>query len=213
MPGHAPATVVGPWAAAGAAAAPLVVVLHGNFDRPEWECTEWDRMVAGRAWIVCPRGVARRDAPGLDRWTYASRKAARAELDAAVAAVRARWRSSVDVGPILYGGFSLGAIYGEAIVRAEPALFPRAVLIEGGLDGWTAATARAFVAKGGRGVLFGCGSAACGKRAEGRAKLLRAAGATAAVVTIPDLGHGYGGAFPDAARPALAEMMRGVPGW
>jgi hypothetical protein len=114
---------------------------------------------------------------------------------------------------MLYGGFSLGAIYGEAIVRAEAALFPRAVLIEGGLDGWTAATARAFVAKGGRALVFGCGSKWCGKKAEARAKLVRAAGATAAVVTIPDMGHGYGGAFPGAARPALAEMMKGVTGW
>jgi predicted esterase len=208
---------VGPWAreAGRSAPAPVAIVLHGNFDRPEWECAEWDRMVMGRAWILCPRGVPRAGAPPeLDRWTYVSRKAARAEMDAALGALGAAYPGRVAAdGPFLYGGFSLGAIYGEAIVRAETARFPRAVLIEGGLSGWSAASAAAFVKKGGRGVLFGCGSKACGKRAEGKAALLRAAGAYAAVVTIPTMGHGYGGELPVVARPSLAALVAGAAGW
>ena len=36
----------------GEGARPLVVVLHGNYDRPEWECDLWSELTAREAWVL-----------------------------------------------------------------------------------------------------------------------------------------------------------------
>ena len=65
--GYQDASHVGP--ADSSRTRPLVVVLHGNYDRPEWECDLWSRILDGGAWVLCTRGVRR---PGTtdeeDRW-------------------------------------------------------------------------------------------------------------------------------------------------
>src|SRR5688572_30141671 len=50
---------------------PVVLALHGNYDRPEWQCEVWRDITGGFPWVLCPRGVPRGDAPkSADRWTY-----------------------------------------------------------------------------------------------------------------------------------------------
>ena len=214
VPGFAPAVYVAPRPEpADGDARPVVVVLHGNFDRPEWECDAWDHIVAGRGWILCPRGIPRRDAPGLDRWTYRTPKGMRAEIDAGVAALRARYGAAVADVPPIYAGFSLGAILGNKIVTSDPKAFPRAFMVEGGAGFWTPPRARAFVAAGGQAVFFGCGGAGCGKRAEEAAAVLTAAGARSEVVTVKGLGHDYGPPFPARAKPLFDVLVAGAPGW
>jgi predicted esterase len=181
---------------------PVVLALHGNFDRPEWQCEVWRGITRARAFVVCPRGVPRPDAPkSLDRWTYGKGTDVRAEIEAALAALRTRFSGYVAEGPILYAGFSLGAIHGVGIVASDGQRYPRAVLVEGGHDGWTPARAKSFAAAGGKRVLFACGQRACKTEAASARKNLEREGITTQLVFGGEVGHTYDG-------PVAAEIAR-----
>ena len=155
-----------------------------------------------RAFVVCPRGVPRPDAPkSLDRWTYGKGTDVRAEIEAALTSLRTRFSGYVAEGPILYAGFSLGAIHGVGIVASDGQRFPRAVLVEGGHDGWTPARAKSFAAAGGKRVLFACGQRACKTGAAPARKNLEREGITTQLVFGGEVGHTYDG-------PVAAEIAR-----
>ena len=138
--GYRPAIVSVP--AGARRARPVLVALHGNFDRPEWQCEVW-RGITSFPFILCPRGIPRGDAPkSLDRWTYGGLKATEAELMAGLEALKKRFGAYIDDGPLLYTGFSLGAIYGARMLRDHPEQFPRAVLTEGGYESWARPAAK-----------------------------------------------------------------------
>lgn len=173
---------------------PIVVALHGNFDRPEWQCDVWGPLFAERAFVLCPRGIPRRDvSPKEDRWEYASQRAVLAEIDSAIAALRARFGDFVSSAPLTLIGFSLGAIFGAPIARAAPARFPRVVLIEGGLTGWSAANVRRFVAKGGQRLLIACSQLECMNRARQLAPVLEREGLPTHFAGDTHSGHSYAG--------------------
>src|SRR5262249_55456731 len=65
-------------------ARPLLIALHGNFDRPEWQCGTWRGITHGYPFIVCPRGVPRSDSPAdSKRFTYQNPSRTAEELKAA----------------------------------------------------------------------------------------------------------------------------------
>src|SRR5262249_55394568 len=105
---------------------PIVIATHGNYDRPEWQCEVWRELVQARAFVLCPRGVARADSPSHDevRFTYANNRALEREVTAALAALRARFAEFADDGAVVWTGFSLGAIMGVPIASRAPATFP-----------------------------------------------------------------------------------------
>jgi hypothetical protein len=149
-----------------------VVAAHGNYDRPGWQCSVWRGIVADRAFILCPRGIPRTDSPAPDdvRFTFAGLEALAREIDAGIAALRARFGAHVDGGPMLYAGFSLGAL---------PARRPR--------RGRT------------RGVdhrLFACGQPGCVADAKPAAARLVKAGVEARTVLGSGVGHGYADPSP-----------------
>lgn len=202
VPGHGAAVVSAPSEATGRL--PVVVAAHGNFDRPEWQCRVWQRLVEGRAFVLCPRGVARDDAPRRDpRFTYSNGRALLREIDAGVAALRARFGDTVDTGPVIFSGFSLGAILGVAYVRVgRPVSI--AVMIEGAAEQWTERMIHDFAAGGGRGVLFACGQSDCAREGRRGATRLRRAGIAAGVAYGRNAGHLYWG-------PVLSAMQRAFP--
>ena len=197
---------------------PLVVAVHGNFDRPEWTCSVWGEVTSGFPFVVCPRGAKRKDAPGEDRWTYAGSGSVSREIELTLAATRARWGAHVLEGPVVYAGFSLGAILGVSIVSANPARFPRVILVEGGHDGWTDARAQA-VGKGARAagltprVLFVCAQSGCVGDATPAKRTLLRHGVEAEIVSAGNVGHRYDGPVAAMARGKLAWMVEGLPGW
>ena len=197
---------------------PLVVAVHGNFDRPEWICGVWSEVTSAFPFVVCPRGSKRKDAPGQDRWTFAGSGAVSREIDLTLSATRARWAEHVEDGPAVYAGFSLGAILGVSIVGADPARFPRVILVEGGHDGWTDARAAGF-AKGARDagveprVLFVCAQNGCVSDATPARRTLLRHGVEAEIVSAGNVGHRYDGPVAEVTRSHLAWVTQDLPGW
>jgi hypothetical protein len=212
VPGFRDAVVSIPTGATGAR--PVVVALHGNFDRPEWQCEVWRAVTKAYAFVVCPRGIPRADSPSsLDRWTYGKASDVRHEIDAALAALRVRFGDYVAVGPTLYFGFSLGAILGVGIVSDDPDRFPRAVLIEGGQNNWSPARAKAFASSGGKRVLFACGQRTCKSSSAWPARLLDKAGVEAKSVFGGEVGHTYDGVVAEQISQALPWLVADDPRW
>src|SRR5690606_37492105 len=118
---------------------PVLLALHGNYDRPEWQCSVWREITDGFPWVLCPRGIPRADAPkSLDRWTYGSAQAVRAEISAALQALSQAYPRYVDTERPIFTGFSLGAILGVKLVSSgEGPRYRAAVFVEGGYNGWT----------------------------------------------------------------------------
>jgi hypothetical protein len=189
---------------------PVVLALHGNFDRPEWQCEVWRSIVQDSAFVLCPRGVPRAGAPrSLDRWEYGSGKKTREELDAALSALGARFPEHVAEGPLVFTGFSLGAILGVRLVQGEASRYPRVVLTEGGQNGWTTATAKAFKAAGGQRVLFACGQGGCVQNSRSLAKMLEKHGILARVADGGKAGHTYDGPVARAIAEHWAWLVEG----
>ncbi|WP_437876987.1 hypothetical protein [Sorangium sp. So ce513] len=211
--GFASAVVSVPLGATGRR--PVLIASHGNYDRPEWQCEVWRGIAGGDVFILCPRGVARSDSPsaGDVRFTYESNARLEQEIDAGLAALRASFPEHVDPGPALYTGFSLGAIMGSAIAARRAALFPRLVLVEGGHDRWTPATAKAFAAGGGQRVLFVCAQAGCGAAAAAAAARLEKAGVQTRVVRSKEAGHRYDGPVAEETQRALGWVTARDPRW
>lgn len=185
---------------------PIVIAVHGNYDRPEWQCGVWRAIVRDRAFVLCPRGVARTDSPSPSdiRFTFANGVAMGMELDRGIAALRARWPDFA--GEIrIYTGFSLGAITGVAWLVKEPLRAPIAVLTEGSHAQWTPGAIAAFAKHGGKRVLFACGQPGCVSAANAIATSMKKVGVDAKVVHGKGMGHGYDG--------AVASAIAGELGW
>jgi predicted esterase len=170
----------------------IVVALHGNFDRPEWQCEVWRRIIAAQDFVLCPRGIPRGDVPKeYDRWEWGSVAKTKAELVAALAALRARYPQNIASGPIVFTGFSLGAILGARLILDPELQVGAAVFTEGGFEGWTAAKAKS-AASSLRYFLLGCGQTACRNAYRYQLEpLFKKAGLTAAMVADVKAGHTY----------------------
>ena len=217
VPGFLPAVVSWPPSPPGEAAPgrplPVVVAMHGSFDQPEWNCETYAQIVRGTAAVLCPRGRLRWDSPTEPaqlRFFFPSTGGwLGREVAAAVQALRTSAPQRVAAGPVLYAGFSQGAILGAPLAIARPALYPRLLLVEGGHGAWSPQSARSFRAGGGQRVLFACGRASCQQSARAAAAHLERAGVPVRVVLAPDQGHTYDGGVKDVVAAALAWLVEG----
>lgn len=192
----------------------VVVALHGNYDRPEWQCEVWRGLVGPNVFVLCPRGIPRDDAPkSEDRWTYGAVASTEKELFAAIEALERRFPDHASTERMLFTGFSLGAIQGRGIVQRQPARFPRAVLTEGAYEGWSAALAKKMKESGVERVLFACGQSACTHAARQSAKALEKGGVGARVADGGNVGHTYDGPVGAAIARDLAWLVEGETGW
>jgi hypothetical protein len=211
--GYAPAAISVPVGAT--APRPIVVATHGMWDWPDGLCDDWRWIVGNRAWVLCPRGRPLPD----KTFRYDSAAALTKEIDAGVRALAAKYPGYVDdEGARLYTGFSLGASFGVAIVTRDPAHYPRAVLTEGGEDGWSDASARAYAKAGGQRVLFACGLRGRLGSAKAAAAMLTKDGVPAHAVLgkLPDAGefiHWYNGPVADETKAQLEWLFEGDPRW
>lgn len=165
----------------------VVVGVHGRNDRPEWACGEWRGITDARPFILCPHGVPA-DAPAGRGLAFAGAERTRREIDAGLAALKTRFGPYVADGPMIYAGFSLGAILGVVIVADDPTRFPIAVLGEGGQEEWTPGRLASF-AKGGQRVLFVCSTGGCEAATAHPVAALARAGVQVKLVSAGHIGH------------------------
>jgi len=197
VPGFRVAAVV---PAPGTEPRPLVIGLHGNFDRLEWMCGFWGVVVRGRAFVLCPRGEPRTDAPGLDRWQLPPAGRLRREIAAARAALVARYPGRVADGPDVYVGFSQGANRVSRMAAARPEEFPRIQLVEGGRTFWR--DPRSWARRGVR-VAFVCAMGWCEQRSRSAARRIERSGhARARLERRPGQHHEL-----DVMAPAIRETF------
>jgi predicted esterase len=212
VPGFRPAIVAVPRGAT--ARRPVIVALHGNFDRPEWQCEVWRDITGGHPFILCPRGIPRDDAPkALDRWTYGALKKTEEELFAGLDALAKRFPEHADGARVVYTGFSLGAILGARTLQKHAERFPRAVLTEGGYESWSAGAARAYAKGGGERVLFACGQTACRHSGDRAKKTLEKENVKAVVAFGGNIGHTYDGKVADAISEQWQWLVDGDERW
>ncbi|HTB78769.1 MAG TPA: hypothetical protein VK762_36250 [Polyangiaceae bacterium] len=194
---------------------PVVVVIHGAGDRPDWQCGGWRRATGEFAFVVCPRGTyAPGDSTKNDiRYTHQGGAALLAYLDASLAALQARYPAYADTSTPVLAGFSLGASEILALAVQDPPRFPRIALIEGATGvAWTDARIDAYVAGGGLRVLYGTGQRANETAAKAVVKRLIARGLDARVVYAP-VNHTFDPPLEDAIRGELAWWLAGDERW
>ncbi len=180
---------------------PVFVVLHGNYDRPEWQCETWKEAAGHLGFILCPRGVP--SDPEHDRWTYAGNEAAGEEMRAAFSALRVRFPEHVRPFGNTYVGFSLGAIYGPDLVVSNPALFDALVLVEGGLKRLNLPVMRRLVKAGIKTLVLAMGVPSRRSSAPKVVTRARRLGLDAHYLDMPGAGHGYSRDFSAQARKIL----------
>jgi hypothetical protein len=185
-----------------------VVVLHGNFDRPEWECGVWADAASFYGFVLCPRGVRTPWAtPEEDRWTYKGAASVAAEIEAGIAALEARYPRRVTRGAMVLVGFSLGAILAPGLVEASPGKYSHVFLVEGGVEKLDRRRVASLRRAGVEGV--GLAMSAPGRRrlANAAIPVLRAAGIRAIFVDMKGAGHGYSAQFGATGAAAMRALV------
>jgi predicted esterase len=191
---------------------PVLVVLHGIGDRPDWNCDAWRHIIGARGFVLCPRGQYEPESSTKDDRRFTLRGKVRAHVEGALAALAQRFGPYVDIDRPLVAGFSLGATEIGRIALAVPARYPRVALVEGGDGVWSAARVASFSSRGGRRVLFGCGSPWCVPLAKQAAASLAKGRIEARRVFAP-VGHTTDRPLQEALRSELAWFVDGDPRW
>jgi pimeloyl-ACP methyl ester carboxylesterase len=193
---------------------PVVVVIHGAGDRPDWQCGGWRRATGKFPFVVCPRGAdAPADSTKRDaRYTHRGGAALLAYIDESLAALEAKYPDYADTTTPILAGFSLGASEILALALQAPGRFPRIALVEGATRGWTDAQVDAYLAGGGRRVLYATGQRVNDVVAKTTVKHLLAKGLAARAVYAP-VNHTFDPPLEDAVRGDLGWFVEGDRRW
>jgi len=193
---------------------PVLVVLHGSGDRPDYNCDAWRHITDAFGFVLCPRGEfdPQESTKGDARYTLRGGARLRAHVDAALDALAARYAGYVDVERPIAVGFSLGATQIAQLAIASPSRFPRVGLVEGGHGVWTESAILSFAAGGVHRVLFGCGSTWCLAPAKAAAARLIRGGADAHVV-YANVGHTTDRPLQEAFMSKLEWFLEGDTRW
>jgi predicted esterase len=210
IPGFLPAIVSLPDPARGPR--PLLVIAHGAGGRPEDHCDFWAPAFAERAVMLCLRGAAEFPRRADTGYYFPDHHALERELLAALDALEREHASAIAPGPAVYMGFSQGAIMGALVAAQHPERFRRLILIEGGYDEWSVASARRFAARGDARVLLVCGVSHCERHARRSLRsLLR--GGVAARLEATRAGHTYGDEVAERVQGAFQWVTEGDERW
>ena len=192
---------------------PVIVVLHGSGDRPDWNCDAWRHITGARGFVLSLRGkyVPSESTKDDRRYTHLGGAYLRAHVDAALEALAARFAGYVEIDRPLLAGFSLGATEVAELAIGAPARFPRVALIEGGQSVWNAVTIHSFAAEERR-VLFGCGSTWCLSPAKAAALRLERGGVPVRTVSAR-VGHTIDRPLQEAVMTELSWFLQDDSRW
>jgi hypothetical protein len=204
--GFRPASHVGP--DDPSTSKPVTVVLHGNYDRPEWQCDTWKQVAGFYGWILCPRGVPTQWAPPEeDRWLYRGQEATQREIDAGLAALEDRYPSLVSRDGMVLVGFSLGAILAPGMVTSRSGMYSFLFLIEGGVDKIEAWHLRALKRAGVKGIGMAMSTGKYRQAAKTLEKRIAKRGIKTVFVDMRGAGHNYRSDFVTTGQKALARLV------
>lgn len=210
LEGFGPASVSVPLGATGPR--PVLVGVHGRGDRPEWACGEWRGVTRGYPFILCPHGIPR-DAPPGAGLRFADAKTTEREIRVGLDALHRRFGRYVASGPLVYAGFSLGAILAPTILIGEKHAYPFAVLAEGGQERWTRQAIRAWRGVGGERVLLVCSTRGCEAMSRPLVARFEAEGVEARLVSAGHIGHLVDQRVIDAIVPAFPWLVEEDRRW
>jgi len=189
---------------------PIVVAVHGAGDRPDWACGGWRLGVESYAFVVCPMGLPM----GHDRYGWGNTQSIAAATERALAQVKTRFASYLDDGPMIYAGFSQGAMLADKFLVEHAAQFPVAVLAEGGYEFLKgAAFARKYHDAGGRRLMILCGTAGCMATAKRAKVTAEREGLEVIVSGDPTAGHNLNKPMQDAIQRDWQKLVAGLAGW
>lgn len=201
--GFEPAVVALPLGATSAR--PIVVVVHGEGDRAEWQCGSFRGLVGGNVFVVCPRGARLGESELYGLGNFDDRIA---ELRAALAALKARFGAHVAKSSVLLVGYGEGAALAAELLRQEPSFFARVALVNAEPSVLTPSAAKIFAERGGKRLLLFCTTEACAEDGVQRALWITRAGALAKT-SKASVGPYLDPPFVDALRRELPWLLEG----
>jgi hypothetical protein len=212
VPGHPDAWLSLPTGATGKR--PVVVVIHGAGDRPDWQCGGWRHATREYPFVLCPRGVVDSASSRWNdvRYTHLGGAALLEHMDLALQELAKRYPDYADTKAPLYAGFSLGAAELVVLAAQDASRFPRIALVEGGTNKWSRARVDGFLNHGGVRVLFGCGQGGVYADAKVTAARLAAEGIDTRVV-FAEVGHTFDPPLEEAVREELSWWVEGDSRW
>jgi predicted esterase len=212
VPGFAPAVLGLP--ASTEHSRPVLIAAHGAGDSPEWQCETWQKVVRGRSFILCPRGVRLGSDPGVPSgFFYRNHFELQKELFAAIDALEQAYPGAADTSAIVYTGYSQGATMGALVAMKHGRLFPRLALVEGGGHDWNRTAARMYARSGGLRVLLACGVNHCDAQAKRAARWLTMEHVAARAEYAAGAGHIYDGPVLERVADAFDWLTSGDPRW
>lgn len=113
---------------------PVIMVLHGRGAYPAEECRKWARVATQFGWVVCPSGPEDRGG-GARGWNN-SVPAGRATTDAALQALRAKYKGRVQLKGNLLIGFSEGAFIAMQLGLHDPTTWSRWLILAANDQYW-----------------------------------------------------------------------------
>jgi predicted esterase len=202
VPGFGDAVLYAPRAAT---AKPVMVVAHGHGMPPDDMCRDFHELVGDKGFVLCPRGTP--IAGKENAFTHGTELPQ--EVDADIAALRARYGARVDAGPMIYVGYSQSAYLAPSVVMREPSRFTRAIVIEGN-GVWNE---KKFAEAGGKRMMFACGQASCDTGNKPVVARFDKAGVPAKELYSPGAGHVWYGPVMDQIKANWAWFVDGDVRW
>jgi predicted esterase len=188
---------------------PVMVGMHGAGDRPEWACGGYRAATDAFPFIVCPRGLPQGD----DKFYSPGPARIMEDIASALESLRKRFGPYVADGPLLYVGFSLGAIHGAKVIATHASEFPIALLIEGAYTDLTPTVALAYAKGGGKRVMLGCGQPGCRPSFAAAERALERAGIEVLRLDANTGRHNLDGPMMQALHDAWPRLVSGDPRW
>lgn len=185
------------------APARLVIGIHGAGDRPDWACGGWRLAAQVTTFVACPQGHPL----GASTFAWVSPQQLERRALETVSVARARYADYLAREPLIFAGFSQGATYAEPVLRRRAALFPIAILAEGGYQtARSPSFAAAYRAGGGRRVVLVCGTPGCFANARAARPVLERASLEVLIAGDPHAGHNLNGQMQKALQAAWADI-------
>jgi predicted esterase len=193
--------------------APVLMVLHGAGDRPEWQCEWWEAALGNRVLIACLRGKAAYPRDPETGFYFPHHHYLDKLVVAASRALRQKYAARIAGDRFVMAGFSQGAIMGALVAANHPELFSRLMLIEGGYEEWNVAAGLRLNRSGEARVVFACGQNYCARHALLSQRWLKRAGVESRVELAPGAGHTYADEVGERVLGSLPWLVEGAAGW